>query len=76
MTDSQNRKFSRRQIVSSALGTVGLFGLAKLGRTANAADPDSSVVQDLFNLGDSEIPFIGLTEDGPLISARWHKLVE
>jgi protocatechuate 3,4-dioxygenase beta subunit len=66
MTDSQYRRFSRRQMLSSALGTAGLLGLAQLGRTANAADPDSSVVQDLFDTGDSKIPFIGLTEDGPL----------
>jgi len=66
MTDSQNRKFSRRQIVSSAFAAAGLGGMAQLGLGANAADQDRSVVKDLFDRGDTGIPYIGLTEDGPL----------
>ncbi len=51
MTDSQNRKFSRRQIVSSAFAAAGLGGMAQLGLAANAADQDRSVVKDLFDRG-------------------------
>ena len=66
MTDSQNPKFSRRQILSSGVGTASLIGVSQLGRGALAAEQESSVVQDLFDPGNSGIPYIGLTEDGPL----------
>lgn len=65
MTNSQSRKFSRRQIISSALTTAGLLGIGPLSHVANAAEENPSILKELFG-ADSKIPYIGLTEDGPL----------
>lgn len=66
MNGSPPRILSRRQIISSTLGAAGLIGVGGLGRTAFAAEDDSSVVGDIFDQGNTGIPYIGLTEDGPL----------
>ncbi len=65
MTDAQNQKFSRRRILSSALATTGVISMGQWSRPSVAAGEDPSIFEDIIS-GESGVPYIGLTEDGPL----------
>ena len=59
----QNKIISRRQFVRSGLGTIAGLGVAGLSSRLVAATGESSSTR---KLSEDEIPFIGMTEDGPL----------
>ncbi len=61
-----NRRIARRRVLLSAIGAAGALGFARHPRSAVAAEAEGSVVQDLFDPNNTGIPYIGLTEDGPL----------
>jgi protocatechuate 3,4-dioxygenase, beta subunit len=60
-----SKVLTRRKFVTSAAGTAGLVGLAGVPLTSQSAEKKPDEISDvIYNAED--IPFIGMTEDGPL----------
>ncbi len=56
---------SRREFIAMAGQTAGLAGITGISLTANAEQTKTEKIEDVI-FGDEDIPFIGMTEDGPL----------
>jgi protocatechuate 3,4-dioxygenase beta subunit len=57
---------SRRQFVNGTAASAGLFGMSGLSNLVLGEESEDPGVKKLLRVGDKGIPYIGITEDGPL----------
>ncbi len=57
---------SRRQFINVTAASAGLFGMSGLSNVVLGEEPADTGLKKLLRVGDEGIPYIGITEDGPL----------
>ena len=57
---------SRRQFVNVTAAAGGLFAMSSYSNLVLGEEPRDVGLQKILKEGDSRVPYIGITEDGPL----------